>query len=752
MMKRIWVWLIAASMLASLAMPTSLPARAGEFGQAASDWVATDHGAVRLISAVDAVGDGASVPVGLQFRMKPGWHIYWRSPGDAGYPPQVDWSASGNLSAARLYWPAPERFAVLDLQTVGYSDAVVLPIEVAPARPGEALRMRARVDYLTCADICVPYVADLALDLPAGAAIPSAGAHEIARARAAVPGPNGAGALTIDRVALADTPPPAGTAADGRAAGTEHATAPGQPAPLRLTIDLRASAPLADPDVFIESAEPLSFSAPSIEMASDRLTARLSVRVFASDELSGRLAGLPVTVTAVDGDRSVEAAMRIEVPLVTSGNAFGAGAGPAGAAASASPSLPLVLALAVLGGLILNAMPCVLPVLSMKLLAVIGHGGGERRAVRSGFVAAAAGILFSFIVLAAAVIGFRASGAAIGWGIHFQQPWFLTAMVFVVTLFAANLWGLYDVHLPRAFGIVGERSGQIRGLTGHFLTGALATLLATPCSAPFLGTAIGFALAGGPLETLVVFCAVGAGLALPYLAVAAFPSLATRLPKPGPWMKHLRRLLALALAGTAVWLLWVLSARTGAAGAWIVGGLAAAMVLLLAGRRRLPPRLQPAAVIAGLALVVAAIATPLTTPSGPAGSGPARSAASGGGHEVWAPFEPERIPGLVAKGRIVFVNVTADWCLTCKVNERVVLDRDPVRARLSAPTVVAMRADWTTPDDGIARYLARFGRYAIPFDAVYGPKNPDGEALPELLTQDLVLDAIGRAEGALASR
>ncbi len=303
-------------------------------------------------------------------------------------------------------------------------------------------------------------------------------------------------------------------------------------------------------------------------------------------------------------------------------------------------------------------------------------------------------------------------------------------MTLVMTLFACNLWGWFEIPLPGRLAAGGVRHG---GLAGHFLTGALATLLATPCSAPFLGTAVGFALAAGPIEILVVFAALAVGLALPYLAVALFPELATRLPRPGAWMVRLRRVLGLALITTAIWLLSVFAVQTGPLPALAVGGIVLAMIFVLAlARKERFAKLAPAVV---LVLAVAAFLVPrpeIATPVAAAG---------------WRPFDPARIPQLVADGRIVFVNVTADWCLTCKVNEHVVLARDPVEARLGGAGVIAMRGDWTRPDEGIARFLAGFGRYGIPFDAVYGPGLPSGEALPELLTAETVIDALDRAAG-----
>ena len=674
----------------------------------ASPLAETEHGKVRLISAVDGVGDGATVPLGLEFVMAPGWKIYWRSPGDAGFPPRIDWSGSENLAAADLLWPAPTRFTVLGFETVGYEGRVILPIDARLTTAATPVALAAQVDYLTCKDICVPYTASLALDVAAGPARPNAFAAALATFAGRVPGPAGideSGGMVLEEVRLGDKVPP------------------------QLVVRAHARQPFVSPDLFVEGPAELAFAAPSVERATDGKAVTLRVTVHGA-EAAPAVVGTPLTLTLVDGDRAVE--QRAVVAAT-------AAARVAPAVPAPERSLAVIILFALLGGLILNLMPCVLPVLSMKLLAVVGHGGGDRRRVRIGFLASAAGIGFSFLVLATALIGLQAAGTAAGWGLQFQRPWFLVAMTLVMTLFACNLWGWFEIRLPgwlaTTVGTSGAAGGT-GGLAGHFLTGALATLLATPCSAPFLGTAIGFALAAGPLEILIVFAAVAVGLALPYLAVALFPALATRLPRPGPWMIRLRCVLGIALVATALWLLSVLAAQTGPGPALAVAGIALAIVVVLAlarqGRKASMGRLTPAAV---LALVVAAFLVPRPETAAPV-------LAAG-----WRPFDPAGIAELVADGRIVFVNVTADWCLTCKVNEKVVLARDPVRSRLAGADVIAMRGDWTRPDEGIARFLAGFGRYGIPFDAVYGPGLPSGEALPELLTAETVLDALDRAAG-----
>jgi len=670
-----------------------------------SDWVRNDHASVRLISAANAVGAADTVDLGLQFELSDGWKIYWRSPGDAGFPPRIDWAGSTNLADARILWPAPVRFSVLGLETVGYKHEVVLPILARLERPGAPLALRAVVDYLACSDICVPYTAELALTLPTGPAKAGEFTHLISRYENRVPENSGAHGLAIDGLAFLD----------------------GQPEPT-LRITATSNLPFSEPDAFLEGPVEIAFGPPRVTLEDDDHGATLDIAVFGAESLDRPLVGMDVTATLVDGDRSVERQLAIQPP---SGNRTPA-------SNTAGTPLLVILGLGLLGGLILNLMPCVLPVLSIKLLGVVGHGGGDPRWVRLSFIASALGIVFSFMILATALAAMKTLGASVSWGVQFQHPWFLTAMILVMTLFACNLWGFFEVRLPKVVADAGIHAGHVHGLGGHFLTGTLVTLLATPCSAPFLGTAVGFALSRGITDIFAVFAALGVGLAAPYLAVAAFPGLATMLPRPGPWMIVLRRILGIALAGTGVWLLTVLAAEVGERGGLIIGllALAIALAIFVAARADRPL----ARVVGGIAasLAVVALVLPMRTLDGPSGTQ----------DDAWAPFDEAAIPALVAEGNVVFVNVTAEWCITCRVNDTLVLSKGQVGDMLASDNVVAMRGDWTRPDAGIADYLASFGRYGIPFDAVYGPGLPNGEALPELLTTKAVLGALERAADA----
>lgn len=664
--------------------------------ESASGWVRHPEVAVRLVSAATATGSAASVRLGLEMTLKSGWKTYWRSPGDAGLPVEIDWNGSTNLASAKLRYPAPERFTLFGLETFGYGGTVILPIDATPATAGAALDLRAGVELLVCADVCIPYRADLALALPAGPGAASAHAHDIARFDSAVP-------------------PVDATGAGANGLVVESADMRGGPS-AALIVRARAEPAFAAPDVYVEGPAGWSFAKPLVRYAEGGRAATLTVPATGGPGAVPMRAGSDVTLTLVDGPRAVERA-------VTLGNAPPA-APPA--------ALMAMLAVALLGGLILNLMPCVLPVLAMKLASVVKLDASARRDVRAAFLATAAGILTAFLLLAAALVGLKLAGEAVGWGLQFQQPWFLSGMALVVVAFAANLWGWFEVPLPAALAGLGEN----RRLAGSFATGVFATLLATPCSAPFVGTAVGFALAQGTFEILAIFAALGVGLAAPYLAVAAFPGAARLLPKPGPWIVHLRRVLGVALAGTAAWLVWVLAGQLG----WLAATtLGAALVVLAAGLYFLRGN---EAARGRVALAAAVLLLALFLPP-KLGYVPERAADTSA--IAWQRFERGAIDAAVASGKTVFVDVTADWCVTCQVNKRLVLSRAEIAAALSADGVVALRADWTRPDPRIAAYLAEFGRYGIPFNAVYGPAEPGGLALPELLTADAVLDAFARA-------
>ncbi len=402
-----------------------------------------------------------------------------------------------------------------------------------------------------------------------------------------------------------------------------------------------------------------------------------------------------------------------------------------GVAAETTPparrSLPAILLLALLGGFILNGMPCVLPILSLKLFGLIQASGKSAHAIRIGALATTAGILVSFWALAGAAVLARQAGAAIGWGVQFQQPGFVAFLTVVVLLFALNLWGLFEIPLPARLarlGDAGARAGAGDGLAGHFASGLFATLMATPCSAPFLGTALSFALGQSAGTIFAVLTAVGAGLALPYLALVAAPAAARWMPRPGTWMVTLRGVMGFLLAGAVVWLVFVLAGQIDGVSLALfeLGLLGLSFFLWLRQRAELELRgtgiwwLLAAAAAVGLILFAAR--------ANPAAHGGSGVVAASPGAIAWTPFDRAEAERLAAAGRLVFLDVTADWCVTCKVNERLILSSPEVQAAFRQHDVLPMKADWTNRDDGIARFLAAHGRYGIPFYMLYRPGRP----------------------------
>lgn len=655
-----------------------------------SNWVGDKRVAVRLITASGNTS-GDTLLAGLEFRYEPGWHGYWRTPGDAGIAPQFNWTASGNLTGEQVAWPAPTRLEIDGLQNSIYSGDFALPVILHLANPDAKTNLSVVVDYAACAQICVPEHARLDLGIEPGTAAQSAEANIIARASAKVPGPPELSGTQVSEIFLENDGPR-----------------------WSLVLSLHSKAiPFDSPDLFVEGAGAGLPPAPRVEFGDDRRTAKFSVPLPANLVLPA-----PLTVTFVDGGRSFE--LRVPPNAVQFSSRD-------------KSELPIILGIALLGGLILNLMPCVLPVLSIKLFGLANHAGQEARTIRRGAAATASGIIASFMLLAICLVGLKLTGAALGWGIQFQQPWFLAGMATVTCLFAASFFGWLTIPLLPALSSF--RSAGTKPEVSAFFNGMFSTLLATPCSAPFVGTAAGFALARGPIELLAVFFCLGIGMAVPFLAIAMRPELSAWLPKPGPWMEWLRRSLGILLLVTGLWLLTVLSSLSGPTTALAVGMTVTTMLGLLglAAGRSSGRSLWPATVALSCAAVLIAIYPPPFQPPKHIET------------EHWQAFDPSAIQSLVASGNIILVDVTASWCLTCKVNELTAFSSPAVEKTLAGEQVVRMRADWTRPDPLVEAYLRSFGRAGIPFDAVYGPRQPLGLALPEILTPSIILRALNEA-------
>ena len=661
---------------------------------ASSDTYENSTITARLISVENGVAETSrTLSLGLDVELAEGWKAYWRSPGEVGLPPEISWDGSENLVSAQMLWPAPERFTAFGIENFGYKTRVVLPIQAVLETAGQSATLQARVSLLACSTVCVPHDFDLALTIPAGTGIDAKAAGLISEYAQRVPlGPEESD-IIVETAVIADD---------------------------ALYVTARSANAFVKPDIFPELGPEFTFGKPDIRTddAGTALWAKLPLLAQGEDPP-------PLQLTLTDGSRAVTAqpAWSDRIP----GAPFEVMAN--------LPDLTQILAIAAfafLGGLILNVMPCVLPVLSIKLTSVLNHGNKPAHEVRNGFLMSALGVLVFMWALAAIILVLQSVGVTVGWGLQFQSPVFLTVMFLVLAVFSANLFGVFEVSLPSGLQSRLARSSGRDGYGGDFATGAFAAVLATPCSAPFLGTAVAFALSGRPIDVILVFTALGLGLSLPYLVLAGKPGLVRLLPRPGRWMVVVKWVLAGLLAGTAIWLLWVLIGVAGGRVAMTV--LLMTSLFILLATIRLPGRLTRPTALVVVAVLSLLVPTALTIPP--------QTRAVG---QDWVAFNRSEIPKLVSQGKTVFVDVTADWCLTCKANKTLVLDRAPVVDQLRGDNVVAMQADWTRPSTDISRYLESHNRFGIPFNIVYGPNAPDGIILSEVLTSEAVLDALSRA-------
>ncbi len=637
--------------------------------------------AVELVPEGRTVAPGGTVTLAFVMRPRPGWHGYWTNPGDAGRPDTVQWRLPDGASAGALRYPVPEQLLIAGLMNYVFERDYAILVDVrvpAGVAQGTVLPVAARLDYLACTDeICVPQRSDVATELRVGA-----------------PSAENRAAFDEHRRAL---PQPLGSEA-------RFAVENGR---LRLAIPLPADTPLNQPYFYPATPNALSYTAP-------QSVSRVGDLLIVETQADPRGAGLGAVegVLALGGERGLTLTARPgEVP--PAGDPIGEGGGSA---------LLLALLGALVGGLILNIMPCVFPILSLKALS-LARAGETEAAARREALAYAAGVILTCLALGGAVLGLRAAGVAVGWAFQLQEPRVILVLLLLVTAIALGLAGL--VRLP-AFG-GGERLARQGGTRGAFWTGALAAFVATPCTGPFMGAALGAALVLPTLGALAVFAGLGLGLALPFLALGFVPALRRLLPKPGPWMERFQRILSVPMFLTALGLAWVLGRQAGVDGMTL--GLFASLSLGLAlwwigrGARRV-----------WLALLLAAV--PLAASLWLVRTAPASTEAGALGAE---PFSEARLAALRAERRPVFVYFTADWCITCKVNERAVLDRAEVAEAFRRANVAVLVGDWTRGEPEIGRFLESHGRSGVPLYLYYRPGAP-AEVLPQILT-------VGRVTG-----
>lgn len=672
-------------------------------GAAESAVMTTARDQASLVSDSDTVQAGHAVRFGLRLRLNPTWHTYWRNPGDAGDAPVLKVSLSGAVrgDGDGILWPVPQRLPDGPLMSYGYTGEVVLPVLVVPvAGDGSSgdVTVTAHAEWLVCAAVCVPEERNFHLTLASGVPGASAEAPLFERAAAAVPRPS---------------PFAATVSADGV-----------------LTLSGAGLDPAAVSDAWFFPDTPGRISqtaAQAVRVVPGRLTLGLKPLEDFHPEV-------PLGGVVVLKDRAgAESALSVEARPVPASGVAREVAAPAVVPVAAGGGWLHLAVLAFLGGLILNLMPCVFPVLAMKALAVVRLGSEEAR-VKSA-LAYTAGVLVTFAALGGATLAVRHAGVAAGWGFQFQSEGFVAAVCWLLFAVALGMLGVFELPVIGAGQSLISRS---HGLVSDFLTGLLAVLVATPCTAPFMGAAVAGALAASGVVAIGIFLSMGLGLAAPYLLLAVIPGLGRLLPRPGAWMDVFRQALAFPVLATCVWLGWVLARQGGGDSVLILGaGLLAIGFsgwLVLVGRARG----GSGRVLKGVALIAGGLLPVALLPLLPSADGAAMTVQAG-----TEAYSPERLAALRKESRPVFVDMTAAWCITCLVNERVTLDSARVRAAFAARHVVYMKGDWTRRDAVITAFLREHGRDGVPL-YVYYPAHGEGQVLPQVLTPDLVTGVVGK--------
>lgn len=700
---------------------------AGPKSFAVSNSADAQHLRVQLVLPSTALVRGQPTNAGLYFKLEPGWHVYWKNAGDSGEPPRIKWTLPDGVTAGPLQFPAPKRLPLGPLMDFGYEDEVLFPFSITagPAAKGNEAILHAKVDWLVCREVCIPGKAEL----------------ETKRLLADSPGnPSSvpADASLYERLGNRVPPPPPATFKAGFQPNAHG---------FRLTVltgqkETQAAFFPADQNI-VDNPAPQKVTATSqgltLDLKKDANLTTNPAQLRGVIELSGgraydiaAAAGAPAAATPVPetGSESANAGS-------TSNTAGSANSAPQ---VSSTPGLGRIVALAFLGGLILNLMPCVFPVLFIKGLALVQSGSEERRRLRMHGLVYTAGILVSFWILVAVLLALRGAGARLGWGFQFQSPVFLSLMAGLLFLLGLSLAGQFEIGL--SLTSAGGSLAAKQGYSGSFFTGVLAVIVATPCTAPFMGAAIGYALAQPAAVTFAVFTALALGLATPYAILTLQPAWTRVLPRPGAWMEVLRQAVSVPIFGTAIWLAWVLA---NAYGPTLLAALLAGFLLIaIAGwfLGRWPAKRW--ATVSASVILLCVVWLCFVAPNELAETQSDRQSKlyvfGVGTH--WEPWSAEAVQRYRSQGHPVFVDFTASWCLSCQVNERVALTKPEVVKAFEDAHVALLKADWTQHDDAITDALSKLGRSGVPAYVLYVPGESNPHLLPEVLTPGIVTEAI----------
>jgi thiol:disulfide interchange protein DsbD len=696
------------------------------------------HSEATLVAEHLAIRPGTPFTVALRLRMEPHWHSYWRNPGDSGLPTTIKWKLPAGFKASEIQWPSPQRIDTPPLVSYAYENEVWLLSTITPPATlpiGKNITLKAQAEWLICKEECLPASANLTLSLPVNNATPAVDSRwsaAFARTRAAFPSLPQGWTVAAERapkgIVLRVQPP---TASDISTDGAHF---------------------------FASDNSVIAHAAPQKMMRNgDGFQISLELSEYAT-EAPKRLRGVLVAPKGRAWNASGVRALAVDVPVGARGTAAPVKSKTTTSPPSATatpPTLLLSLGLAFLGGLMLNLMPCVFPVLSLKILGFVQQSGDDKSRVRKHGFAFGIGVLLSFWVLASALLLVRAGGGGAGWGFQLQSPIFVAALSLLLFGVGLNLLGAFEVGLSlTGLGAKAPSRGHF-GYGGSFWSGVLATVVATPCTAPFMGAALGFALAQPPLPALLVFTFLGVGMAMPYIVLSMNPAWLKKLPRPGAWMETFKQVMAFPIFATVLWLAWVFGLQTGVDGVALLLGamlLFGAAVWLWSRWSTVEIDRTRRALVSSGSLLLLSLAL-FSAWKGAATPLPAtESSSSASGKTVWQPFSMAKVGELTAAGTPVFVDFTAAWCITCQVNKRVTLAQPEVMQAFAQHNVTLMRADWTRRDAEITRALESHGRSGVPTYVLYGAKEAMPKVLPEVLSQTIIFDALKELPPRLAEQ
>ena len=655
-----------------------------------SDWAISEKSKVRLISPMTASNNNNQLILALEYELEEEWKTYWKSPGGGGFPQKIIWNNSSNVKDIKILWPEPIEFEILGLKSIGYKDKVIFPLIVDIEDNQKQTNLNLNINYLVCRDVCIPGNADIFLNLPSGDGEYTDYFFEIEKVLSTTLNNN------IDFTPISNF--------SFKAIENNNSVI--------FDIEISTTSFFDDPKIFIHTPFGLPVVEPINNYSLDFQKLNTSL-YYSADQFNEKK--FPIEIFFYDNNHSFKVEKSVEIENVDKN-------------ISINTSLIYLLLISILGGFILNLMPCVFPVLSLKLLSVINT---EDKKIKSSFFITVLGIISSFLILGAFFAILKQINISISWGMQFQEPYFLMFILIIISMFFLNTLGLFQINLPSFLSSSKILNSGNNFYTKNFFNGFFATLLATPCSAPYLGTAVTAAFTQSTTYLFLIFFFMGIGMSLPYLVIAFFPGLISFLPRSGKWMIYFKYFLSILLFITIVWLLSILNNY------FNYFFIVTFTVLLILISAILKFRIYQIPLI--ISLIIIFFLTPYLNSFQKINEENYKS-------NNWLDFNSKSIPEIIANNEIVFLDITADWCITCKFNKINVLNSKTVSDFFDSQEVTLIKADWTQPNEKINRFLKKYNKFGIPFNAFYSSKFPEGIVMNEILTEKQIFETYNKVK------